>query len=422
MTRARLRVATLGAATSANKGAAAMLQALMTTLPDVVGPCHFDVLTTYPDEDRREPPRVPDGSTMTIVPCRPWELVFPILPLALLVGLSRQLGIHGRWLCVVPSLRALVDADIVIDLAGISFSDGRGLPLLTYNTLMTGTPVLVGCRVVKAAQALGPFDETLNRFMAKRVLSRMAAVIARGDRTEGHLHSIGLGNVHRAADLAYVLPVVPEAIERADRIVEQAFDGRSFTGVVPSNVVRKHCEREDIPYEEITADFIRRLNAHGTRVLLIPHAARPGHRGGHMNDLSLARRIHEAVATPDCHLVGDSLSPEVLRRLVGRAEFLVTARFHGLISALSTTTPPLVIGWSHKYREALSEFALSDWLVDFRNLDAGSLFDSYQALREEREKVEQMIERRHPEVASNAERNLAIIKEVLSAEMREDRR
>ena len=50
-----LRVATLGAAFSANKGAASMLYAVIQNLPDSLGRCRFDVLTTYPDEDAAEP-------------------------------------------------------------------------------------------------------------------------------------------------------------------------------------------------------------------------------------------------------------------------------------------------------------------------------------------------------------------------------
>ena len=46
-----MRVAIVGAALSANKGAAAMLETVIARQPEVSGPCTFDILTTYPDAD-----------------------------------------------------------------------------------------------------------------------------------------------------------------------------------------------------------------------------------------------------------------------------------------------------------------------------------------------------------------------------------
>jgi polysaccharide pyruvyl transferase WcaK-like protein len=44
-----------------------------------------------------------------------------------------------------------------------------------------------------------------------------------------------------------------------------------------------------------------------------------------------------------------------------------------MISALATRCPVLVVGWSHKYVEVLSEFDLEQWVVDWRDADAGAL-------------------------------------------------
>src|SRR5829696_4658649 len=158
------RVATVGASSSANKGAASMLQAVIDELPGRIGPCHFAVLSTYPDDDRREPPHLPTGG---------------------------------------PGA----------DSAGISFVDSRGVATLGYNVLVTGIPLLLGRPVVKCAQALGPFDSPLNRVAARRVLGACAAVCPRGDRTEDHVAQLGLAartRVVPAADAAFLMEVRPQ--------------------------------------------------------------------------------------------------------------------------------------------------------------------------------------------------------------------
>ena len=68
-----------------------------------------------------------------------------------------MLRLPSSALARTPGLRPLLDADVVVDVAGISFVDGRGLPIVGYNVLMTALPLLVGTPVVKASQAVGPF-------------------------------------------------------------------------------------------------------------------------------------------------------------------------------------------------------------------------------------------------------------------------
>ncbi len=409
MSASRTRVAVIGAAFSANKGAASMLQAVVDNLPSHLGPCEIHVLTTYPEDDLRERPPDPRNGAIRIVPCTPRQLIFPMLPLALLIGMLRGMGVRSGWLCRTPAVRSLAEATVVLDLAGISFSDGRGFPTLVYNTLMTGIPVLVSRSVVKCSQALGPFREPLNRLAARVLFPRLAAVVARGEQTYRYLEELGLDNAHRGADLAYAMRLSEEDTQEGRRILDRVVGSRPFVGLVPSAVVQKRCEGAGIDYVGIMADFAGRVAHRGDRVLILPHATRPGRPASHMNDLPLAGAIHHRAGEGSCHLLEESLPPAVLRAIIARAEVLVTARFHGLISALATATPPLVLAWSHKYREALAEFDLQEWVVDFGDLSAETLWTRYLALRDRAPLVSAQVRKRLPEVVARAERNFQIV-------------
>ena len=111
------------------------------------------LLTIYPQADQAQ-----GRSDLEVVPWRPVDLLVA-LAFALLMPVARALHLPTRPLARTRGLRALLDADLVVDVAGISFVDGRGLPILGYNVLMTGIPLLVGTPVVKAAQAVGPFEQ-----------------------------------------------------------------------------------------------------------------------------------------------------------------------------------------------------------------------------------------------------------------------
>lgn len=397
------RIATLGAALSANKGSASMLQAVTDRLPDLLGPCHFSVLTTYPDEDRR----AATGAGVEIESCRPLQLL-AVLPLAVLVAVARRLGRSGRIFCRTPILRTLDDADVVVDIAGISFVDGRGLPILAYNTLMTSVPLLLGRPVVKCSQALGPFHRPLNRLAARQVLPRLQWIGARGPETERHLAELGLTNVGTANDLAFVMKQPAEATAAVERLLAPV--PARFVAVSPSEVVAGYCRKEGIDYPGLMAGFIDRLTAGGHHVVLVPHSARPSAPAGRMNDLPLCRAIHTAVARPEhCTLVDAPLGPPELRALIARSETLVTSRFHAMISALATTTPVLVVGWSHKYAEVLRGFDLEDCVIDYRDLSPAQLHERFVTLEARTDDVCRKIDEHLPASVEGAMRNIAEI-------------
>lgn len=408
-----LRVATLGAAFSANKGAASMLQAIIDRFPEEVGPCRFDVLTTYPIEDRATRP--PDG--VRIVPAKPATLLFGLLPLALLSRLLSVLGVPQRLVCRSAAARALLDADIVLDLAGISFSDGRGIPILVYNVAMTGLPLLLGKPVVKCSQALGPFEDVLNRGAAKLVLRRVAAICARGSESFRHVAELELGGdppVVEAADLAFLMKVSEAAEQRADHLTSGL--GADYVAVVPSAVVRGYCSRAGIDYVDIVATAIDRLLARGEAVVLLAHSVRPSDKESRMNDRPVCREIFKRASRSDrLLLLDDSESPSVLRALIGGASLLVTCRFHAMISALTTETPVMVVGWSHKYAEVVAEFGLSEYVLSYEQLSDSGLVSMIDRLRSNSGEVKQAVHDGLPAAITSSLRNFEAIRHVLAA-------
>jgi colanic acid/amylovoran biosynthesis protein len=405
-----VRVATLGAALSGNKGAASMLHTVLDVLPGHVGPTEVAVLTTYPDADGA----LLDRDNVRIVSLRPAELVFPVLPLLLLAWLLRRLGGSPRWAARHPAVRALVGADVVVDLAGVSFVDGRGIPILGYNVLMTGVGLLSGTPVVKCAQALGPFEGRLNRIAARFVLPRVDTVVARGDRTRSHLEDLGLRNADEAADLAFLLPIAPTEVETARRVLETAGVGDRYLTVVPSAVVQGYAAKRGIAYPALLAEACDRIAREtGHDVVVLAHSARPGAPPSRMNDLPLVEEIGAAATDARVIAVAQELEPGVLRSIIGGGAACMTSRFHAMVSALAETTPVLVVGWSHKYGEVLRDVDLEPWAMTYDELDLDHLVTRVHDLLAQAEDVRRTLTRTLPGVRGRAERNFAAIERAL---------
>jgi colanic acid/amylovoran biosynthesis protein len=405
-----VRVATIGAALSANKGAAAMLRTVLEVLPDHLGPCRFAVLTTYPDADR---PRA-EQAGVRVVPLTPVALVFPVLPLLLLGWLLRRLGGSGRLADRHPAVAALTSADVVVDLAGVSFVDGRGIPILGYNVLMTGAGLLSGTPVVKCAQALGPFRGRLNRWAARIVLPRVTTVVARGQRTREHLADLGLSNADEAADLAFLLPVHDTDRDTARAVLRAVGIDGPYVTVVPSAVVEGYAADGGLDYRTLMTRGCERLAvASGRPVVVLAHAARPGAPASRMNDLPLVRAIGERATDPRVVAVADDLEPAVLRSIIGGGALCVTSRFHAMVAALAEMVPVLVVGWSHKYGEVLHEVGLDAWALTYDELTPAALDTRIAALLADREAIAATLRTNLPRVVDRARRNLAAIERAL---------
>ena len=403
-----VRIAIIGAALSANKGAAAMVESVMARLPNEMGDCHFDILTTYPDADAS---RIPAGADAAVVGLQPLRLALVEFPIACLALVARTLRIPLFWVRS-RGCRSMLDSSVVVDVAGISFADGRGFAIVVYNALMTGVPLLLGVPTVKAAQALGPFQSIPNKWLAALVLRRVKTVCARGARTREHLDSLGGVNAVDVADLAFSLDEaagLPSAVSTALGSIDS-----NFIVVMPSAVVKGIFESTGGNYVSAMVSLVTEIRSKtGRSVVIAPHSYRAGLPEGRMNDGPVCREVAEACAGDSQVLGLDSdLTAGELRHLVALGSVLVTSRFHAMISGLATSTPTVVVGWSHKYKEVLDDFGLSSLGLDSSALNNPSeIADVVARVLSTRDELSQQITAALPAVKVRSLRNFSAIAE-----------
>jgi polysaccharide pyruvyl transferase WcaK-like protein len=145
-------------------------------------------------------------------------------------------------------------------------------------------------------------------------------------------------------------------------------------------------------------------------VLVMAHSARPGRPAGRLNDIPLCATVLEGAARPErCHAVTDG-TPGQLRALMSASSLVVTSRFHAMTSALATTTPVVVIGWSHKYREVLREFGHEELAFDFTAVEPHQLMAAVDRALEDGETLTADFLEALPRVREAAERNTAALR------------
>jgi polysaccharide pyruvyl transferase WcaK-like protein len=349
-------IAIIGSALSGNKGASAMLESSIATLSARVPDVHFTLFSMYPAEDTR----LNNYDNLEIVPATPAKLGVTINSLALLYRIAPFLRSTIRHRS--RAIAALASADALLDQGGITFTDGREKFLL-YNVASILPALNLHVPVIKCAQAIGPFEGRINRWVSKVFLPKVTLTITRGAITHGFADGLGLTNTARGADYAFSLELDGDERESlTGKLDVDFFDAPGeVVGFAPSVVMQKKVDSQGGHYVQGLVDAIMATLVAGHRVLLIPHSTRTGTDKTHNNDLPLCREIAQEVgATAGFLFIDDELTSQQLRYLIGQSARFVTSRFHAMISSLSMAVPTVVIGWSHKYQEVLDLFGLSD--------------------------------------------------------------
>lgn len=400
----------IGSALSGNKGAAAMLESAIQTLSELLEDPKFTLLSMYPDEDRAQN----QYPNLEIVAASPKQLGVTINLLALTYRLAPFLRplIRNRS----KAIRAITSSQVLLDQGGITFTDGREKFLL-YNVASILPALNTKTPIVKCAQAVGPFENPLNRRVAKMFLPAMHTVVTRGRITHEFAERLGLSNVYAGADYAFSLKMNGTEAEQVNEHIDVSFfdSASDVVGVCPSVVLQRKIDARGGDYVGQLVAFIEDLRRRGKKVLLIPHSVRSGTEKTHNNDLPLCRDIHSRVRIGDDLLFVDrEMSSQQLRWLIGQCDLFVASRFHAMVSSLAMAVPTLVIGWSHKYREVLEMFDLEDWAIGHDRLSPEFLTRRFADLDAARNDIQRRLDAHLPAVkarsASQAELVAGIVR------------
>lgn len=367
-------IGVIGGTIWGNRGAESMLVTTIGKMREKYPDAQFRVFSYSPKKDRQ----LVNQPDVVILSCKPASLVTRFFPFSLLCWVFGKLGLRFPDRFLPRVVRELRKCRVLLDISGISFVDGREL-FLPFNILIIFPAMLLGISVVKLAQALGPFRNPLNRIASRLFLPRCKQIFARGDTTLKHLRELGLTNVTRAADLAFLYqPEYSLSIENEARVTELETrlaslkgDHQRIVAIAPSSLV---FEKSGQDYIRQLLELVQKLDGEDIRFLFFANSTREGSDTPRNNDiyvLNILKRQAETALPPQVFARMDWVTWDVntrsLRRLISLADLLVTSRFHAMVSGLALKVPTLVIGWSHKYVETLADFGMESYAADFED-------------------------------------------------------
>jgi coenzyme F420 hydrogenase subunit beta len=419
------RFALIAGTFTGNHGAETMLTTTIGRLRDRYPDAVFEVYTYHPQADAL----VVTDPAVRVRSSTPASLVLVLAPGALLLGALSAVGLRGLRRIFPRPVRALAECDALIDMAGVSFVDGRE-KFLPFNLLTIWSGIWLRVPVVKLSQAMGPFKHPANR-LAARSLRHCALVFARGDRTWENLNELGLGRgvARRAADVGFLHrdtdSLTTEGIDGVDsllRAIDARAEKRPVVGVCPSSVVAGRAEKEGWDYVGFLGKVVDGLLADGCDVLLFPNATRAHSSSLRNNDLPVIAAVVGQRASGGSggrvFAVDFDVETTGIKHLMGRCEVVMVSRFHAMVGALTLSLPVFVLGWGHKYLEVMEQFGLGGYVFDSKDHDPAEVLGMLGKLRSDRTGVESAIAANLETVCASSLSQFEAIYELIDADPR----
>lgn len=389
-------------------------------LPDT----RFVIHSYFPLKDRE----ICKDPGVEVVDAAPLALVTQYFPVAMADAVLRLLGLSlpGGWM--PRNVRALKESRVLLDLFGVSFSDGRE-KFLPFNVLSNWPAMLLGTPVVKLSQGLGSFKHPATRWVGRWMLRKCAKVYARGSDSFRMAEHIGVGEpLDCAPDVAFgfedAFSVTSENTEYEcdvlQRLREQRGAGRRILVLSVSAVVHKKCRNTGIDYPAAMARIAEHFVGCGHTVVLFPNATREGVESLHNNDLpilvSIADQTRTAGAEDRLIPIARDLNTASLRHVLAETDWLVASRFHAMIAGLSLGMPTMVLGWGHKYREVLAQFEIQENAYDYSELQVQSLVRRIEAFIAKEDDIRARMARNIDRVQTDSDRQFAWLADFLAPE------
>ena len=416
--------AIIGGTIWGNRGAESMLTTTIGVLRGYFPEAHFIVFSYYPEQDKN----LISDKSITVLSSTPLSLITIHLLGSLTYKLLRFFRIKNPGSEFLKIAGHLAKCDCLLDIGGITFSDGRE-KYLPFNILTILPALWMGVPVVKMAQALGPFEKSINRFVAKSFLPRCRHIFARGENTGAHLASLGFpqNKYSVVPDIAFLYRpafslsnengnYVNDLLERIEGIKDT---DKKIIILSPSMVVRKQSERFGINYLHNQVRILLKLPEDRYHFIVMPNATRENSAKEHNNDILLikamrrewenSRRDRENVSWIDFDINSQSV-----REVIACADLLITSRYHAMIAGICMTVPTLVIAWSHKYHETLKVFNLYQYALDFSHADI-DLQEWIEQMIERNKGIRKKMQTKLAEVQHASMRQFVYIKDMINA-------
>lgn len=403
----------IGVPLSGNLGGPSLLISTCKVLRTFIPDSKFKLLSSRPEQDSEQARKY--GVEIVEGTLRQFGVAF--LRCLLWAGLNR-FRLNALFLLNDKILEEYRNADVIIDILGISFTDFfPSMMGYIQQSIWLLIGVLLKKPVVKFTQDMGPFENKVNKYLAKLCLNRLSFILVRGEITKEHIEKLGIHRpVYVQPDTAFALDPAP--IEKVNKIMlQEKLDKKPLIGIVASRQVDQRISAGDMKSQnsyttliaQIADYLVGKLNAH---IVFIPNDIAQ-QKGGY-DDIYVAKKVYEMIKNKnEIRLITTEYQANELKGIIGECDLVITSRYHSTVAALSMCVPCLVIGWGFKYDQVMGIMGQTEFVCNFESMTLAEVQAKVDKLWHEREKVKAELASRMPDIEKSVLSGGELVKDLL---------
>lgn len=327
---------------------------------------------------------------------------------AIVYQISKKIFIPTRSESLKKLLQAYCSADLVVSAPGnFIYSSGKmGATVLVvlYSMLFA---LFLKKPLYLLPQSIGPLRYPWEKWLLKSVLNKARVIMVREPESMRFLQNIQFThpNIHLIPDLAFRFEGAP--IQDAQKWLAKngvsLVSDRPLLGITTINWDKQNPDfKAQSIYETAILNAARMMMTDlKGKVIFFPQVC------GNMpatDDRIPASRIHNQLSAfgDRIVLINQPASAEILKTAYGLMDVFIGTRMHSNIFALGGGVPVIAIAYRHKTQGLMNLLELSEWVIDIEKIDAQQLQDYLKRIWKEKQRIRSMIEKRIPELASQA--------------------
>lgn len=241
------------------------------------------------------------------------------------------------------------EVDIVVDASGFAYGDYWGVDKFRRRV---ATPIrrwkAANKTIIMMPQAWGPFDPADFGETVADALRHADLAFARDPESARHLRAAGVRKFSQAPDFTTLLD--PSKTEATEQWKGHAFLVPNAKMIATGDEVLR--ERY-IRFLISAADMLSQISS---RTSILVHESR--------SDRPLAEAVQSE--RPNLQIVLPT-DHRAAKAMLAGASAVISSRFHGLVSALSSGVPSFACGWSHKYQALMEDYGSSRFMADIHS-------------------------------------------------------
>ena len=320
-----------------------------------------------------------------------------------------------NWICAKNAwFSEIYSTDLFASISGgDSFSDIYGMGRLLYVSLPQILVLLLGKKLVLLPQTIGPFKAAFAKKTARYILRGADRVYSRDEQGLGEIKALaGSGQADSkfgfCYDVGFVLdPVAPARVDvmglPALRETARPLVGLNVSGLLLiGGYTRNNMFGLAVDYRELIEDIVHFLiDQKGASVLLVPHVF--GGSADTESDTRACEQVYEELREKYPGRLGvlrGKYNQNEIKFVIGQCDFLIGARMHACIAAVSQSIPAVCLAYSDKFIGVMRTVGVDSIVADMRRLDAAGILAVIESSMDNRSAIHLRLERKMSEVRS----------------------